>query len=338
MSHSAGYSEATASTKIDEVGLSHLSIEVGHFYMDHLTNGEERIRAQFEAVAPLVEAFTYGARAQFGPQARVSTCFLIDDYFRPDPSPAPILDRLLTIAAECGLTIDYLAREAACWEMPVWAEGSPTEERIELAELVASRIVAEPQRNSNGGRPPTTESGWLCNGRRASDSEPMLAMHNKPYMPAEELGRREHSIFLDVEMWNKPTRKVNGVPETYTKWSCPFLASVWQLLRLGMLRDAGAAVVDPVPWQVGRRWPEKWWDMPGVIQLTEKPAPFAAYRALSILPHRYLGIEHAVKVILGHIDIDEEILEQMIARGRDEGIGVPRLVTDRISHHLLYGS
>jgi len=339
VSRTAGYTEATEDTKVDNVALSHVSIEVGHFYMDHLINGEDRIRAQFEEVGAVVEGLVVAAKRRFGPAARISTCFLIDDYFRPDTVPGPILDRLLTIAGECGVTIDYLAREAACWEMPVCRDGLVTEESVALAELVAARIVAEPPRNSNGGRPPTAESGWLCNGARASDSEPAQAMHPMPYAPAEELGKRNHSIFLDVEMWSKQTRKVNGVTETYTKWSCPFLASVWQLLRLGMIRDRGAAVVDPQPWRVGTDpWPQQWWDMPGVLKLTDTTAPFAAYRSQSVLPHRYLGIEHAVKVILDHIDIDGEIVGQVVARGEAEGLEVPRLVTDRISHHLLCGS
>ncbi|HLS79456.1 MAG TPA: SCO2522 family protein [Nocardia sp.] len=339
MSRTTGYSEATEDTRVENVALSHVSIEVGHFYMDHLLNGEDRIRAQFEEVGAVVEGLTVAARRRFGPAARISTCFLIDDYFRPDPEPGPILDRLLAVAGECGVTIDYLAREAACWEMPICRDGRVSEERVPLAELVAARIVAEPPRNSNGGRPPTSESGWLCNGTRASDSGPAQAMHHTPYVPAEELGKRNHSIFLDVEMWSRQVEQVDGITAATTKWSCPFLAAVWQLLRLGMIRDLGAAVVRPQRWRPGVDvWPQRFREMPGVVQLTADPAPFAAYRSLSVLPHRYLGIEHAVKVILDHVEVDGEIVDQIVGRGQAERVEVPRSVTERISHHLLYGS
>ncbi|WP_406265051.1 SCO2522 family protein [Nocardia sp. NBC_00881] len=337
MDYVAGYSEATERTRIAQVPLSHLSIEVGHFYMNDLNNGEERIRAQFRKVAPLVTAFTAAAKAEFGPRARVSTCFLIDDYFRHDTDPSEILGQLLGAAAHCGVTIDYLAREAGCWETP---SGSTGERRIQLAEMVAARIVAEPPEGSTGRRPPTAESGWLCNGRRASDDEPGQAMHRLPYEPPEEFGRREHSIFLDVQMWTKQTKKVNGRAEVHTKWSCPFLASIWQLLRLGMLRYDGEPVVDPQLWRPEDGWPQHWWEMPAVVKLNPQAKPFAAYRSLSLLPQRYLGIEHAVRVILDHIDLEEEVVDQVIARGTDEDVPimVPRKVTERISHLLLDGS
>ncbi|MEV6325853.1 SCO2522 family protein [Nocardia sp. NPDC051787] len=333
MDHVAGYSEATERPRVAQVPLSHLSIEVGHFYMNDLSNGADRIRAQFRKVAPLIPAFTAAAQAEFGPRARVSTCFLIDDYFRHDTDPGEILGRLLGAAAECGVTIDYLAREAGCFEAP-----SAGDRRIPLAEMVAARIVAEPPEGSNGRRPPTAESGWLCNGRRASDDEPGQAMHRLPYEPPEEFGRREHSIFLDVQMWSKQTKKVNGRAEVHTKWSCPFLASIWQLLRLGMLRYDGEPIVDPQLWRPEDGWPSQWWEMPAVVKLNPQAKPFAAYRSLSLLPQRYLGIEHAVRVILDHIDLEEEVVEQIIDRGVVEAVSVPRKVTERMSHYLLDGS
>src|SRR5690606_42147273 len=135
-----------------------------------------------------------------------------------------------------------LAREPACWEMPIGRAGRGSEERVPLAERVAARIVAAPPRNSNGGRPPTRESGWLCNGTRASDSGPAQAMHHTPYVPAEEVGKRNHSIFLAAEMWSRQVEQVDGITPATTKWACPFLAAVWQLLRLGRIGELGGAV------------------------------------------------------------------------------------------------
>ncbi|MGW5384429.1 SCO2522 family protein [Nocardia sp. NPDC003963] len=329
----AGYSEASDLGRVSAVPLSHISVEVGHFLMQDLINGVDRIQQQFRRIVPLLDAFTRSAQLEFGGRARVSTCFLVDDYFRRDTEPGVILDKVLGTAAECGLTIDYLAREAGCADVPeVVREGVVRTPAIALAEMVRHRIVAEPYQGANGRRPPTAESGWLCNGKRATDREPGLAMHpEQEYQPPEEFGRRGHSVFLDVEMWNP--NPAAGIP----RWSCPYLAAIWQLLRLGMLRYEGRPPVEPQLW-TRERWPAHWEDLPSVVQLNERAKPFAAYRSLSILPMRYVGIEHAVRVILDHIQLDHEVVEQVIARGRDENVVVSRRVAERLEHHLLAGS
>jgi hypothetical protein len=212
-------------------------------------------------------------------------------------------------------------------------DGVPLGEPIPVAEMVAARIVAEPAPPDTGRRPPTAQSGWLCNGRRSSEHEPAQAMRGRTYEPPEEFGRREHSIFLDVQLWS--TQLVDGV--TVTRWSCPFLAAVWHLLRLGMLRYHGAAVVDPQQWH-GEPWPRRWHEVPPVVQLTPDAAPFAAYQTLSMLPKRYLGIEHAVRLVLDHLDLDEDVLAQVIATGAAEGVVVSRKISERLSHLLLDGS
>ncbi len=335
-----GYSEQTEHSQIANVPLSHLSIEVGHFYLNDIINEADQVKAEFRRMVPLVAAFIESARVEFGPEARVSTCYLVDDYFQPDTDPSEVLGNLLDAAADSGLIIDYLARESGCWETPSFADGVPLGEPIRLAEMVAARIVAEPTPPSNGRRPPTAESGWLCNGRRSSDDEPAQAMRVQPYQPPEEFGRREHSIFLDVQLWSRRTETVNGRPETRTRWSCPFLASVWQLLRLGMLRYEGAAVVAPYQWHSGMRWPRRWPEVPAVVQLNPDAAPFAAYKTLSMLPKRYLGIEHSVRLILDHIDLDDDVVTQIIECGATDSVPVtvPRKVTERLGHLLFDGS
>lgn len=328
----AGYSEATEQAWVAPVPMSHLSIEVGHFYMNQIADGVDEVKAEFRRIVPLVEAFHAAARVEFGPNARVSTCYLVDDYFQPDKDAVDIIGKLLGAAEDAGLVIDYLARESGCWETSEFVNGVPVGEPIKVAEMVAALIVAEPAPPSTGRRPPTAESGWLCNGRRSSEDEPAQAMRVTEYRPPEEFGRREHSIFLDVELWRKN--------ETGTRWSCSFLGSVWQLLRLGMLRYDGAAIVDPQPWRREVPWPHQWRDIPPVVQLNPNATPFAAYKTLSMLPKRYLGIEHAVRLILDHLDLDGDIVAQIIERGDAEVVPtrVPRKVTERLSHLLLDGS
>jgi hypothetical protein len=323
---SATYSEATEQDEPRQLQLAHLSVEVGHLYMEDLLNGEDKIRAQFRRVRPWLTAAIADADAGSGDaKPRVSTCFLMDDYFRSDTDPREIVPKLLRIAKECDITIDYLAREAGCWE----ADGVP------LAEMTAAMLLPEPPLRTNGSRPPLRESGWLCNGERSPGDDSDQAMLVRPWQPPTQFGRRQHSIFLDVELWKDSTERVDGKPVSQRIWSCPFLASVWHLLRLGMLRYYGEPVAQPQPWLAGADWPEHWSDLPAVIQLNPRAAPFAAYRSTSIMPRGYLSIENAVDVILRHLDLDEAVVSQVLSRARAEQVTVPRAVTRRISHIFI---
>ncbi|RMI33258.1 SCO2522 family protein [Nocardia stercoris] len=332
----AGYTESTEHPVISSLPLSHLSIEVGHFALKDIARDPRGIRAQLTHIAPLVAAFTESARLRFGRGARISTCYLIDDYFQPELPPADIVPKLLAAAADTGVRIDYLARESGCASATRFAGGEPIGEPVPIAEMVAARIVPDPAPPATGGRAPTAESGWLCNGRRSSEHDPAQAMTDRRYRPPEEFGRREHTIFLDVELWSHP----NG-PGRDKRWSCAFLAAVWHLLRLGMLRDHGAPVLDPLVWvpdDPAEPWPDEWSDLPAVIRLNPAAQPFAAYQTLSMLPKRYIGIEHAVRVILEHLDLDEDVVARTVADGVADGVTVPDLVSERLSHLLLDGS
>ncbi|WP_280274489.1 SCO2522 family protein [Nocardia wallacei] len=328
-----GYSEAAERPPCAPIPLSHLSIEVGHFGPGEILDDIGRVRSELRGLVPLVSAFAESARSRFGAGARVSTCYLIDDCLQPDTDPAQVVGRLLSAAAESGLAIDYLARRSACRRTSRFVDGVPVGAPIPLAEMVAACLVAEPTPPDNGGRPPTARTGWLCNGRRSSEHDAAQAMRGRAYRPPEEFGRREHSVFLDVQLWS--TQVVGGATET--RWSAPLLSAVWQLLRLGLLRYHGAAVVDPQPWR-DESWPRRWHDVPPVVQLAPDAAPFAAYQALSMLPKRYLGEEHAVRLVLDHLDLDDDVVEQTIARGSEEAVPVPRRVSDRLSVLLLDGS
>lgn len=316
------YIEETYQDYTREVPLSHLSIEVGHTSMEALLNGEDHIRSQFQRVAPWVTAATASAIIGRASKPRLSTCFLIDDYFRRNTNPQDILGKLIKIAAECGVSIDYLARESGCYV----ADGVP------LAELVAARLLPEPAPGTNGFRPPTHESGWLSNGERSPESDPGQAMQTQKWQPPQEFSKRNHSVFLDVELWKEADERVKGEGATPRTWSCAFLASVWQLLRLGMLRNYGDAVAEPYAWPSEAEWPEYWDDLPAVIQLNPRAAPFAAYRTVSILPHSYLPIEHAVRVILGHLSLDNVVTCQIAKREAKEGLPASPSIIDRTSY------
>ncbi|MGW0325134.1 SCO2522 family protein [Nocardia sp. NPDC003183] len=326
------YREASEDASITPLPMAHLSIEVCHFRHEEIIDDTDMVRAQFRRAVPLVAAFIESAKVEFGPDTRVSTCYLTDDYFQPRFEPTKVLDRLLGAADDAGLTIDYLARQSGCHQAPVFSGGIALGAPIPIAEMVVARLINQPEDEevATGGRPPTTELGWLCNGRRQQNGSSRATMHPQPCRPPQEYGRGEHSIFLDVELWHDR--------DAARRWSCPFLAAVWQLLRLGMLRYKGAPVVVPQLWSADRDRPDQWHDLPPVLQLNADAAPFTAYRTLSMLPKRYLLIESAVRVILDHLAPDDDVAAQVAAQGAAEQLLVPPKIAERVGHLLLDGT
>ncbi|MGH3873789.1 MAG: SCO2522 family protein [Pseudonocardiaceae bacterium] len=315
----AVFREAAAERRVAAVPLSHLSIELGHLYLDDFAAGTG-LRQHFEQVAPWAKAGRQACadglpgRSGRGARARISTCFLIDDYFTPFSSPAELVPELVSAARAADLEIDYLVREAGCAD----AEG------VELARSVEGLLVADPPPHTNGSRPPAAEVGWLCNGQRSPGvNDALEAMDTvRSWAPPVQNAARRHSIFLDVQLWDD-----NHGRRT---WSCPFLAAVWQLLRLGLLRHDGQAVATAR--ECAGEFPDDWDKMPAVTQLNPTAAPFSAYRTLSILSTKFLPIEHAVRMILSQVAIDPHVLDQVINRSRGEGIELPPELVDRIDY------
>lgn len=313
------FSEATAQPRVESVPYAHLSIELGHLYMEDLQRGPDFLRDHFRHVAPWADAArlacTEGAGAR-GP--RISTCFLVDDYFTKLSPPNVVVPQLLGAAAEAGLRIDYLARESGCARAG----------EVPLAELVVGRLVAEPPPNTNGSRPPPAESGWLSNGERATPAGTVAAMGAaQPWTPPRETSALRHSNFVDVELWDDD--------EGHRTWSCSFLAAVWQLLRLGLLRYDGKAVGAPRTWVDD--WPPDWAELPAVVQLDPAADPFYGYRTLSVLAGRFLPIENAVRVILSQVAVDHLANQQALDRSAAEGVELPAEIVGRIGY-VLTGS
>src|SRR6266511_4234007 len=278
--------EVAAHPRVESVSYAHLSIELGHLYMEDLQRGPAYLSRHFREIVPWVEA------------ARRS--------------------------CEGGLTgrtarISYLARESACAQA----------DDVPLAELVAGRLVAEPPPNTNGSRPPPHESGWLTNGERSPSDTAVEAMGAlRPWTPPRETAANRHSIFMDVELWDD-----DGGQRT---WSCPFLAAVWQLLRLGLLRHDGRAVATPHRWS--GEWPADWDRLPPVVALAPGSASFFAYRTFSVLAGRFLPVEHAVRTILGQVAVDGVAGRQAMERSAAEGVELPAEIVDRVEYILTGGT
>jgi hypothetical protein len=308
------FQESSADLKVESVPLSHVSIELGHLYMEDLAEGEAAIRGAFAAVAPWV-------RAAQSPRAigcdkssvRMSTCFLIDDYFSRFSSPAEVIPLVVSAAEGEGLRIDYLARESACAQT---RDNRP-------AELVLGRLVTEPVVGTTGSRPPLTETGWLTNGQRSPSASRGEAMaKRKPWQPPRESARRRHSIFVDVELWDDH--------EGHRTWSCPMLAAVWQLMRLGLLREQGRSVL--VPQDLSGSWPDSWDELPAITRLDRGAAAFAAYTTLSALSPRFLPVELAVRTILSQFAGDSTVLAEAQARATRDGMRLPAELADRVRY------
>ncbi|MFE9442205.1 SCO2522 family protein [Streptomyces sp. NPDC006602] len=315
------FRETSAEPRTEAVPFSHLSLELGHLYMEDFAEGPSRLRRHFAAVRPWADA----ARTVLGPphsgrRPRISTCFLIDDYFSRLSTPAELIPPLLETAAAAGLTIDYLARESGC-AGPLRGD-SAHRDRADLAECVLHRLVESPPPGSTGFRQPVSRTGWLSNGRRAPAQRTSAALESTGavWQPPSETGARGHSVFMDVELWS-------GHEEERT-WSCAFLAAVWQLVRLGLLRDKGRAVLTPTPWD-DEKFPADWDALPPVLRLNPRAAPFTAYVTCSVLPTRFLPVEHAVRVILDQVQVEAGAFTQVAERCAAEDFSLPAGVVDR---------
>lgn len=118
---------------------------------------------------------------------------------------------------------------------------------------------------------------------------------------------------MDVELWSETG---NG-----RLWSCPFLAAVWQLARLGLLGHLGEPVLVPRPW-TGQDFPCDWDELPPLLELNDSAAPFSAYRTCTLMPNRFLAVEDAVRSILDQMDVVPGALEQVAERSARESVAV----------------
>jgi hypothetical protein len=312
------FTEESSSPVVRSVALSHLSIELGHLYMDDFREGEQRLRAQFRRVRPWARTAAEQVTEELAGQTpRISTCFLIDDYFTRFSSPPEVVAALVEAAEAEHLVIDYVARESGC------ARAGD----IDVARLVEDHLVDEPSEGTNGNRPPAAKTGWLTNGVRSPtvNRTAMSKRSQAAWRPPRQSAAPDHSIFVDVELWNRTEDR---------RWSSPFLAAVWQLQRLGLLRHLGRPIADPQP-TTAADLPGDWDRMPPVVQLNPMATPMRAYRTFSALGSRFLHTEMAVRTILSSVGVDAVVDEQVRTRARGEGIDLPAEVVGRIAYTFL---
>ena len=220
-------------------GVADLSLEFAHLYLGQLDEQEAERAARL-------------ARRWLGPVLdtceavglSVSTVVMLDDYFAPDSTDLEAMARLLedACAAE-GVRIDHLVHEAACAES--------------VAQL-RTHLCREPREGdgSSTPSPPAIGSEWIANadpprGRAFEQRVVRRTARARPQAAPAAAGTRvngdgrgrgsrgHHSIHLDVQLWKQ-------IAGSERLWACPTLAAWWQLIRLGMLRDAaGRPTVPP---------------------------------------------------------------------------------------------
>lgn len=322
--------ESTADTRVESISLSHLSVELGHFYSPDLRQNEDFFFDHFRRIGVWLAA-ARAACAAVTPRGstRISTCVLIDDYFgRPDPPPV-LIPKLVSAARKASLEIDYLVRESGGVHSVAATEVDPAEPTatapagLSLAELVEARLVEDPPPDTTAARPPVGQTGWLCNGQRSPATETHEAMKRPTaWRPPTENAAVNHSIFADIELWRDDGE--------HRLWSCAMLAAVWQLLRLGVLRDNGRQVAPPHP--LPDDLPDSWRSLPMVLQVNDHAAPFSAYRAMTICAPLFLPVENAVRTILQQVAVDPAVLAEIGNRGNAEGIILSPAVVDRIEY------
>lgn len=322
------FKERNRGTTVQNLPLSHLSVEVGHFYMEELENGEELIFEQFRRVKPWLDAARTSA-VSGDEKPRISTCFLIDDYFQHRPDANEIMEKLLRLSEDAGVGIDYVAKESAC---------ASRKDGFVVAELLATRLLEEPEPDlDTGGRPPTMTSGWLSNGRGDREAAVLNAMEPHQWDAPLEYGKRNHSIYVDVELWQDRADLAmdQDDPTKRRQYSCPFLAAVWQLVRLGLLRKDGAPALEVVDFD--GEWKQEWSQFPDVVRVNPKAMPFYAYQSLSIMPQEFLPIETAVRTIVDHFMVQPDVMDSLDLRAAEKNIALPAVISERMSHHFLPG-
>lgn len=314
------FQEAAAVRRTESVAYSHLSVELGHFYAEDFGAGCQDLRRRFARIADWSAAIPALARRGVPGtrQPRISTCFMVDDYFHRFGTPREVIPQVQSAAAEHGLVLDYVARESS------FARHGG----VELAQMVVDTLVVEPPRHTNGSRPPLSESGWLSNGMRSPGYADAPAMTlPRPWSPPVQSGDPRHSIFVDIELWSEePTTRV---------WACALLASVWQMTRLGVLRHRGQTLVQPSP--LTGELPADWDALPAVVQLNPAAAPFCAYRTLTLMDTQYLPVELAVRTILGQVAVPPAVAQQVARRAGGEGLHLPSELVDRLSYVFIGG-
>ena len=302
--HEVIFEQASAKRVVLPVALARLSVELCLLRAERAADTLRTLPDRLQQAAPWLHATI----AQEAPGA-VSTCCLVDDYFGDPGPPRLVVAALVAAAQDAGLTLDYVMRASACAGD---AQRSP-------ARILVDHLVPDPKQGEDGSTEPHSRPGWLANGSRPTVTS-QQAMAGPPIrVPPRQHSAPLHSVFVDVQLWQD---------DAGPRWSPATLSAVWYATRLGLLRDAGQPLVQPT--EVPGQLPATWAQMPPVLQLSQAPAPFAAYRTFSLREARHRHGELAVQTILEQLAVDVEVSNQIMRHAQDAGVTLSPDPTTRI--------
>lgn len=278
-----------------------LSVEVGHLYLDTMT--EESIRRSAREaqlwIPALLKQKEWNGRC-------ISICVLIDNYHpfqrgKDAYTEVSAPEAIVKIFGEGGVVVDHVVWEKAC---------------ADDVAVLKDLIEAEPRQGA-GSRVGEIQQtiydktrGWLSNGIVSRDhvvgDSSGLLQHRAPTPRADSDPRYTHAISLDVEMWSHK--------DDHVEWSCPMLAAWWQLVRLGALHQLNG---HPEP---AGTWSRK------------DAEPLHAKRTLTLLSTKYLEVEHAVWNILRQVALPDSWLGGLQEGAETLGL---RAHLDRIAYQFV---
>lgn len=340
----------------DKVIGNSFSVEVGHLYFDEIVNDAEgAIIRLLEGARPWLNALEEIENQRHQEKIRqggegpgrpptFSTCLLIDDYFLPErvelPTFAELIGAIWSASQHTGVGVNYVMREAACSQAAFDFEDAGSVIMWAPVETFLSRLKQWPKEGQAKLRPdfvppagmggaggaPAGGSNWFSNGSRTPVSPGLVEAGQKPpeglsnsWLPPQEYGARNHSVFLDVEVYDEFSDKERKSSGEW-RYSCASLAAVWQALRLGELRRSGE-VPQAVAFGDAAQWDTvSWSEAPPLLSFDAK-SPFAAQQTVSFLHPRFLSTEHAVSALLSGFDRFD----------KGESAGKPSLV-ERVSY------
>jgi hypothetical protein len=257
-----------------------LSIEVGHLYLDGIVTSSHARKKMRKFFRPIARQIATILKSR-GITDNFSTCFLVDDYGKlqdPDAIPQKVLGDIVIPAA----------KDVGLQIDYIVREGGCAR----LADTYMPTLTGVSEDDPRFPDLVVLSGTEEIPNRRSEQSQPIGSMK------------------MDIELANTE----GGI----TIYSCPFLASIFQNLRLGLLHDPRnpdtlAQLVDSN--QLGDDW-EK---LPVIMKLHEEAPPFEAFESFSIINDRFRDVETAVRFITNNIVLDQipgEARMQALARAQ----------------------
>lgn len=278
-----------------------VSFEVAHLYL-----GDRAIEQTIERYADAARTWALPIVSQMREDGdTVSVVVFLDDYTdtKGEIHPADqVRERVVAALQERGLKVDYVALESEC---------------AKSAHILATCIEPAPVQGDgsvtrNAKQVAFTDGHFVHYFGHSVRAAGAIAEYYG-------MGPRSFEQRTDIGL------RVRLHGETGGDFTCPAVAAWWQLIRLGALLGVSETRAEEEGYKLSQieGAPHGTWARP-------KAAPFIAKRTVTLLPPAYIGVEHAVQVLLDNAGLPERLQKSLGITARGEKIAAaPR---DRISY------